>query len=125
MWAIPRTVVFVLSWPGVCLRRRRSLLQADGKSLFDPRVTVTGGNLTLTGVRSADRGVYRCVASNIAATISVETELIVEENLLFNRRHLDLHVNSTNRHIVAYWKRPYSLCTVWLVAAVWLPCARS
>ncbi|XP_050053325.1 protein borderless isoform X1 [Aphis gossypii] len=86
--------------------------KADGKSLFYPRVTVTGGNLTLTGVRSEDRGVYRCVASNIAATISVETELIVEENL-FHRKHFDLHVNSTNKNIVAYWKRPYSFCTVW------------
>ncbi|XP_025205628.1 protein borderless-like isoform X2 [Melanaphis sacchari] len=86
--------------------------KADGKSLFSPRVTVTGGNITLTGVRSEDRGVYRCVASNIAATISVETELIVEENL-FHRKHLDLHVNSTNRNIVAYWKQPYSFCTVW------------
>ncbi|KAF0758440.1 protein borderless-like isoform X1, partial [Aphis craccivora] len=74
--------------------------KADGKSLFYPRVTVTGGNLTLTGVRSEDKGVYRCVASNIAATISVETELIVEENL-FHRKHFDLHVNSTNKNIIA------------------------
>lgn len=102
-------------------RVRFFFLQADGKSLFDPRVTVTGGNLTLTGVRSADRGVYRCVASNIAATISVETELIVEENLLFNRKHFDLHVNSTNKNIVVYWKRPYSFCTVWLVVVVLFP----
>ncbi|XP_025418737.1 protein borderless isoform X2 [Sipha flava] len=86
--------------------------KADGGSLFNPRVTVTGGNLTLTDVRSEDRGVYRCVASNIAATISVETELIVEENL-FHRKHFDVHVNSTDKNIVAYWKRPYSLCTVW------------
>ncbi|KAL5244572.1 hypothetical protein ACI65C_011982 [Semiaphis heraclei] len=86
--------------------------KADGKSLFYPRITVNGGNLTLTGVRSEDRGVYRCVASNIAATISVETELIVEENL-FHRKHFDVHVNATNKNIVAYWKRPYSFCTVW------------
>lgn len=89
-------------------------VQADGKSLFDPRVTVAGGNLTLTGVRSEDRGVYRCVASNIAATISAETELIVEESL-FHRKNFGLHINSTNRNIVAYWKRPYTFCTVWLV----------
>lgn len=92
-------------------------MQADGKSLFDPRITVTGGNITLTDVRNEDRGVYRCVASNIAATISVETELIVEGNL-YLQKHFEIHVNSTNKNIVAYWKRPYSFCTVWLVHSV-------
>ncbi|XP_050432656.1 protein borderless isoform X2 [Adelges cooleyi] len=84
----------------------------NGKSLFNPRVSLHGGNLTLIDLRYEDRGIYRCVASNIAATISVETELIVEESLM-RHKQFDLLVNSTDKNMVAYWKQPYSDCTVW------------
>ncbi|XP_062527577.1 protein borderless [Bombyx mori] len=50
----------------------------DGSSLPDGRHSVDEGNLTVVDVAEEDRGVYVCTVSNEAASVSVETELLVE-----------------------------------------------
>lgn len=52
--------------------------QKDGSSLPDGRHSVDEGNLTVVDVAEEDRGVYVCTVSNEAASVSVETELLVE-----------------------------------------------
>lgn len=42
------------------------------------RATLSGSTLTIDGIEEDDRGVYQCVASNEAATITAESELMVE-----------------------------------------------
>lgn len=62
---------------------------------------MTGGNLTLTNIQEGDRGLYQCVASNEAATITSETELMVE-NALPRAPH-DLTAESTLTSITVRW----------------------
>ncbi|KAL1506833.1 hypothetical protein ABEB36_006123 [Hypothenemus hampei] len=42
------------------------------------RYTINEGNLTITDVQEEDRGIYQCTATNKAATVTAETELLVE-----------------------------------------------
>ncbi|BES87944.1 IG [Nesidiocoris tenuis] len=53
----------------------------DGKPLPADRTVMSGGNLTIVDIKESDQGLYQCVASNEAATISADTELFVENNL--------------------------------------------
>ncbi|CAG9859891.1 unnamed protein product [Phyllotreta striolata] len=50
----------------------------NGSPLPINRYSIKDGNLTITNIQSDDRGVYQCAASNKAATITVETELLVQ-----------------------------------------------
>ncbi|XP_018573358.1 protein borderless [Anoplophora glabripennis] len=50
----------------------------DGKSLPMGRYSIRDGNLTINDIQTEDRGVYQCSATNKAATITAETELLVE-----------------------------------------------
>lgn len=50
----------------------------DGSTLPLGRYSIKDGNLTITEIQTDDRGIYQCSASNKAATITVETELLVE-----------------------------------------------
>lgn len=42
------------------------------------RYFIKDGNLTIVDIESDDRGIYQCSATNRAATITAETELLVE-----------------------------------------------
>lgn len=55
-----------------------SWVRKDGRLLPDGRHTLDSGNLTITDVHEEDRGSYVCTLSNEAATLSAETELVVE-----------------------------------------------
>ncbi|KAF2894818.1 hypothetical protein ILUMI_11357 [Ignelater luminosus] len=50
----------------------------DGTPLQKNRVRVSGGNITIEGLRRSDFGFYQCVASNEVATIVTATQLVVE-----------------------------------------------
>ncbi|KAG6438563.1 hypothetical protein O3G_MSEX000063 [Manduca sexta] len=50
----------------------------DGSELPVGRHSLDDGNLTIVDVSEEDRGVYVCTASNEAAAVTVETELLVE-----------------------------------------------
>ncbi|XP_067009993.2 protein turtle isoform X3 [Anabrus simplex] len=50
----------------------------DGSPLQRSRVRVSGGNITIEGLRRTDFGFYQCVASNEVATIVTATQLVVE-----------------------------------------------
>lgn len=41
------------------------------------RYSINNGNLTINDIREEDRGVYQCSATNKAATVTAETELLV------------------------------------------------
>uniref|UniRef100_A0A0A9WQQ3 Protein turtle n=1 Tax=Lygus hesperus TaxID=30085 RepID=A0A0A9WQQ3_LYGHE len=69
------------------LRRSRRLHQThhrlvqDGSPMPSDRTVMNGGNLTISDIKETDQGMYQCVASNEAATISADTELFIETNL--------------------------------------------
>ncbi|CAG9827925.1 unnamed protein product [Diabrotica balteata] len=50
----------------------------DGTTMPVGRYFIKEGNLTIVEIQTQDRGIYQCSATNKAATISVETELLVE-----------------------------------------------
>ncbi|KAF6208589.1 hypothetical protein GE061_017047 [Apolygus lucorum] len=53
----------------------------DGSPMPSDRTVMSGGNLTISNIKESDQGMYQCVASNEAATISADTELFIETNL--------------------------------------------
>ncbi|XP_013174984.1 PREDICTED: protein turtle-like [Papilio xuthus] len=50
----------------------------DGSSLPEERHSLRDGNLTISELSEEDRGVYVCTASNEAADVVAETELLIE-----------------------------------------------
>ncbi|ENN71392.1 hypothetical protein YQE_11896, partial [Dendroctonus ponderosae] len=48
-----------------------------GSSLPMGRYTINENNLTITEIEEGDRGIYQCSATNKAATVTAETELLV------------------------------------------------
>ncbi|RZC43153.1 turtle, partial [Asbolus verrucosus] len=50
----------------------------DGTSLPVGRYSIRDGNLTIINIQEGDRGLYQCSATNKAATITAEAELLVE-----------------------------------------------
>lgn len=53
------------------------MFQKEG-SLPVNRYSIRDGNLTILNIQEEDRGLYQCSATNEAATITAETELLVE-----------------------------------------------
>lgn len=77
-------------------------LQKDGHPLPLKRHQIEGGNLTLTSLHETDRGIYECFATNEAATITAETELMIEN--LTPRPPYNLTANSTETSITVRWQ---------------------
>jgi immunoglobulin superfamily member 9B len=96
----------------------RSLIawtRKDGLALPLGRHTVNGGNLTIDNIIAEDRGVYTCTASNEAAKIEVDAELMIET--LSPKAPSNLTANSTQDEVTISWTqnyiRPNLRFTVW------------
>ncbi|KAI8118003.1 Protein borderless [Lucilia cuprina] len=87
----------------------------DGSPLPEERATIKDGTLTITNLIETDRGMYECVATNEAATITAETELMIEN--LSPRPPYNLTANSSETTITIRWQpgylRPNLEYTVW------------
>ncbi|CAH0560339.1 unnamed protein product [Brassicogethes aeneus] len=74
----------------------------DGSSLPVGRYSIKDGNLTITNIEEHDRGLYQCSATNKAATITAETELLVE------------NIPSSAPYNLTAVSSPYSVHISWL-----------
>lgn len=87
----------------------------DGTPLPAGRASVVGGNLTLSNIEENDRGKYQCVASNEAATITSETELMIENSV--PRAPYNLTAETTANSVTVRWvsgfNRPNLEYSVW------------
>lgn len=77
-------------------------MQKDGQPLPADRFSLSGGNLTITGLVEGDRGIYECSATNEAATITAEAELMIEN--IAPRAPYNLTANSTETCITIRWQ---------------------
>ncbi|XP_047119273.1 protein borderless [Schistocerca piceifrons] len=73
----------------------------DGSPLPVERITLHNGNLTIENIKESDRGLYQCVASNEAATISVDTELMIEN--VAPRAPYNLSATSDETSVTLRW----------------------
>jgi hypothetical protein len=73
------------------------------------------GNLTIKNLRDSDRGLYQCVASNEAATISSDTEIMIDN--VAPRAPYNLSATSNENSVTLAWvpgfERPKTDYSVW------------
>lgn len=74
----------------------------DGTPLPFSRVSFEGFNFTIENINETDRGIYECTATNEAATISIDTELLIEN--VAPRPPYNLTANSTDTAITLRWE---------------------
>lgn len=91
----------------------------DGSPLPLDRITIHNGNLTIESIRESDRGLYQCVASNEAATISSDTELMIENTV--PRAPYNLTAYSDETSVTLRWvpgfSRPNIEYSIWYRSA--------
>lgn len=63
------------------------------------RYIIKDGNLTINDVQTEDKGIYQCSATNRAATITVETELLVENVPSSAPYNLTAVTSATSAHL--------------------------
>ncbi|XP_055713087.1 protein borderless [Phlebotomus papatasi] len=73
----------------------------DGLPLPYDRYSTHGGNLTLEKIVESDRGIYQCSVTNEAATVTADTELLIES--VAPRPPFNLTANSTDTRITLKW----------------------
>ncbi|KAK2581280.1 hypothetical protein KPH14_008070 [Odynerus spinipes] len=87
----------------------------DGSPLSADRTIITGGNLTIERIQEQDRGLYQCAASNAAATVVADAELMVEN--VPPRAPYNLNANSSKDAVTLTWVpgyvRPKMEYSVW------------
>lgn len=75
-----------------------------------------GGNLTIERIQEQDRGLYQCAASNEAATVVADAELMVLN--VPPRAPYNLSANSTKNAVTLTWVpgyvRPKMEYSIWL-----------
>lgn len=74
----------------------------DGVQLPFSRVYFEGTNFTIETINETDRGIYQCTATNEAATIAVDTELLIEN--VAPRPPYNLTANSSDTAITLRWE---------------------
>jgi hypothetical protein len=77
------------------------ILQKDEQNLPHGRHSFDRGTLVIDNIDEEDRGVYTCTATNEAATISVDTELLIEN--IPPRAPYNLTGKSTDTTITLKW----------------------
>lgn len=85
--------------------QKRSVIhwrRKDGTPLPFSRTTIDGINFSIENINETDRGIYQCVASNEAATITVDSELLIEN--VAPRPPYNLTANSTDTTITLHWE---------------------
>lgn len=85
------------------------IMQKDGSLLPEGRYVLHGGNLTLSSLKEEDRGMYQCSASNEAATVTTETELMIEN--VPPRAPYNLVASSTSDSVTLRWAPASSMPT--------------
>ncbi|XP_026824103.1 protein borderless isoform X5 [Ooceraea biroi] len=87
----------------------------DGSPLSPDRTIITGGNLTIERIQEHDRGLYQCAASNEAATVVADAELMVLN--VPPRAPYNLSANSSKNAVTLTWipgyVRPKMEYSVW------------
>ncbi|XP_066598150.1 protein borderless [Prorops nasuta] len=87
----------------------------DGAPLSPDRTILTGGNLTIERIQESDRGLYQCAASNEAATVVADAELMVLN--VPPRAPYNLNANSSKNAVTLTWipgyVRPKMEYSVW------------
>lgn len=87
------------------------LFQKDGSPLPAGRYSLEGGNITIENIIESDRGIYSCMATNEAATIVSDTELLIEN--VAPRAPYNLSANSTDTAITLRWAPgEFKMCVV-------------
>lgn len=74
----------------------------DGTPLPFERVMLEGANITIERINETDRGIYQCTATNEAATITADTEIMIEN--VAPRPPYNLTANSTDTMITLKWE---------------------
>ncbi|XP_053694924.1 LOW QUALITY PROTEIN: protein borderless [Sabethes cyaneus] len=84
-----------------------SWIKKDGSLLPHPhgRYQQNGGNLTIEDIVESDRGIYACQATNEAATISADAEIMIEN--VSPRAPYNLTGNSSDTAITLRWAPGY------------------
>ncbi|XP_011500330.1 PREDICTED: protein turtle [Ceratosolen solmsi marchali] len=77
----------------------------DGTPLPPDRILMRGGNLTIERIQEQDRGMYQCAASNEAATVVADAELMVLN--VPPRAPYNLSANSTKNAVTLTWVPGY------------------
>lgn len=90
-------------------------LRKDSHALPLDRIKMQNGNLTIRNLKDSDRGLYQCVASNEAATISSDTEIMIDN--VAPRAPYNLSATSTENSVTLTWvpgfERPKTEYNVW------------
>lgn len=77
----------------------------DGSPVPPDRTLMIGGNLTIDRIQVQDRGLYQCAASNEAATVVADAELMVLN--VPPRAPYNLSANSSNNAVTLTWTPGY------------------